>query len=130
MDANGGLHEPSTSSRTPGAMIRRVLVVAYCFPPHAAVGTLRTLRLVTHLATDGWHVQVLTGTPASYPEGAPIDDELLDTVPASVDIVRAVAARGLTRLARAARPFRRWCNKARPGTGGSPSTATSPERRK
>lgn len=117
---------PMAPAAGPAVPARRALVVAYCFPPHAAVGTLRTLRLVTQLAADGWSVQILTGAPASYSEGTPIDGELLRSVPANVGIVRAGAARGLTQLSRAARPFKRWLRPDRPVTGGLPGVSTAP----
>jgi hypothetical protein len=57
------------------------LVVAYDFPPHAAIGTMRTLRLVQRLAEDGWDVKVLTSDPRSYKAGTPVDEGLLARVP-------------------------------------------------
>jgi glycosyltransferase involved in cell wall biosynthesis len=72
---------------------RRVLVVAHCFPPHAAIGTMRTLRVVRQLHADGWQVTVLTAAPSSYLAGTPVDDALLERIPAGVRIIRADAWR-------------------------------------
>lgn len=72
---------------------RRVLVVAYNFPPHAAIGTMRTLRVVRQLAARGWEVSVLTGEPATYLPGTPVDAALLHNVPSRVRVVRAAAIR-------------------------------------
>jgi len=80
------------SSRRPSA-----LVVAYCFPPHAAIGTHRTLRLISHLASDGWHVRVLTVRPKDFLAGTPVDERLLDLIPAGVEVERTRAFRGLSR---------------------------------
>ena len=72
---------------------RSVLVVAYDFPPHAAVGTMRTLRLVRHLDRIGWKVRVLTGDPSTYLPSTPVDDALLARVPDAVEVIRAAAWR-------------------------------------
>ena len=72
---------------------RSVLVVAYDFPPHAAIGTMRTLRLVRHLDRIGWRVRVLTGDPATYLPGTPVDEALVERVPPSVEVIRAAAWR-------------------------------------
>ena len=51
----------------------RILVVAYDFPPHGAVGTMRTLRLVRQLHQTGWDVRVLTSAPETFLPGTPIE---------------------------------------------------------
>jgi glycosyltransferase involved in cell wall biosynthesis len=77
---------------------RRLLAVAYAFPPAAPIGTMRTLRLVRRLDADGWSTTVLTVSPRTYPSDMPLDDALLPAVPGSVDVVRAGIWRGLTKL--------------------------------
>lgn len=72
---------------------RSVLVVAYDFPPHAAIGTMRTLRLVRHLTRVGWKVSVLTGDPRTYLPSTPVDEALLARVPESVEVIRASSMR-------------------------------------
>ena len=64
----------------------RTLVIAYDFPPHAAIGTQRTLRFVRHIDAEGWPVAVLTGDPKQYRKGTPIDHGLLDRVPGGVNV--------------------------------------------
>jgi glycosyltransferase involved in cell wall biosynthesis len=81
----------------------RALVVAYDFPPHGAIGTMRTLRAVRQLHADGWDVTVLTSSPATYLPGTPIEARLLDDVPPGVRVIRARAFRGLDALTRAVR---------------------------
>ena len=93
-------------------MTRRALVVAYCFPPHAAIGTHRALRLVTHLAGRGWEIDVLTARPEAYLPGTAVDEGLLDRVPAGVRVTRTGAFRGLTRLGRALEPLKRTLRPA------------------
>lgn len=73
-----------------------VLVIAYDFPPHGAIGTQRTLRLVRHLAAEGWRITVLTGSPTTYLPSTPIDEGLLAQVPPEVTVLRAKAWRPLT----------------------------------
>ena len=71
----------------------RVLVVAYDFPPHAAIGTMRTLRVIRQLVTAGWDVTVLTSDPDSYLPTTPVDQALMDKVPPGVRILRAGSIR-------------------------------------
>lgn len=70
---------------------RHVLVVAYSFPPHGAIGTMRTLRVVRQLHAQGWQVTVLTGSPSHYLPQTPVDMALLARVPHAVRVVRAGA---------------------------------------
>jgi glycosyltransferase involved in cell wall biosynthesis len=78
---------------------RSVLVVAYDFPPHGAVGTMRTLRLVRHLDRRGWNVSVLTGDPETYLPGTPIDQDLVERVPDAVKVLYARAWRRVRPIA-------------------------------
>jgi glycosyltransferase involved in cell wall biosynthesis len=73
----------------------RALIVAYNFPPHGAVGTLRALRLVRQLDAEGWDVVVLAGAPATYLTGDPIEPGLAAQVPPGVRVVHARAVRPL-----------------------------------
>jgi glycosyltransferase involved in cell wall biosynthesis len=65
--------------------MKRVLVLAYLFPPIANSGTMRPLKFVKYLAEHGWDPIVITA--ASF-EGEPTDAALLDQVPPGVRIVR------------------------------------------
>jgi glycosyltransferase involved in cell wall biosynthesis len=95
-----------------------VLVVAYDFPPHAAIGTMRTLRVVQQLARQGWEITVLTSDPRTFREGTPVDHSLLSRVPAAVRIVRAPVYRGFDRL-------KRFVKRGRRASGGNGSAGTS-----
>ncbi len=87
----------------------RVLVVAYDFPPHAAIGTMRTLRVVRQLDARGWDVTVLTADPDSDLPQTPVDPALLSQVPSSVRVIRAGALRGWSRTEQMLRqPLRRF----------------------
>jgi glycosyltransferase involved in cell wall biosynthesis len=108
----------------------RILVVTAAFPPDGAVGGLRTLRLLKHLARTGSDAQVLTICPDTYRAGTVIDAELLSQVPEGVRIVRARAVRPIDWLAARLRrsPIRRSGAKAHPlngPAGGARASAVS-----
>lgn len=58
---------------------RRVLMLAYYYPPLLASGTSRTVGFATHLPTFGWHPVILTvgkARDAWVPLGAPIPPDM------------------------------------------------------
>ena len=69
---------------------RRVLVVAYYFPPMGLSGVQRTLKFVKYLPQFGWHPTVLTVEPRGYYAK---DDSLLRELEGrEVRVVRTPAA--------------------------------------
>ncbi len=64
---------------------RRVLVVAYYFPPSGGPGVQRVLKFVRYLPEFGWDPAVLTVEGADYPAR---DESLLAEIPESVPVVR------------------------------------------
>lgn len=66
--------------------MRRVLFLAYLFPPIANSGTRRSLSFANRLPDHGWEPLVLTVDPDPR---APVDRELMDEVRAGTRIVRA-----------------------------------------
>jgi glycosyltransferase involved in cell wall biosynthesis len=69
---------------------RRVLVIAYYFPPMGLSGVQRTLKFVKYLPMYGWKPTVLTAEPRGY---AAMDESLLeDLAGRDVRIVRTPAA--------------------------------------
>ena len=69
--------------------MRRVLVVAFQFPPFAgSSGVQRTLRFVQHLPRFGWQPIVLTAQPRAYDNVRP---DLLREIPAGLVVERAFA---------------------------------------
>ena len=104
------------------ALRPRVLVVAYDFPPHGAIGTMRTLRVVRELHARGWDVTVLTSDPAGFREHTPVEPALLDQVPPGVQIVRAGALRPWERLESVLK------RRKAESRGGGPGHATAPRR--
>ena len=74
---------------------RRVLVIAYYFPPMGLSGVQRTLKFVKYLSEFGWHPTVLTVEPRGYFVN---DDTLLAELEGrSVTVVRT-APSGPARL--------------------------------
>jgi len=112
-----------------GSDTSRLLVVACNFPPDAAVGTMRTLRLVKHLVSEGWAVDVLTIAPEGFRPGTVTDPALLARVPPAVTVLRARPLRPFERLAGAFKPNKPGQTpaaaaqapvEAGPGAGGRP----------
>jgi glycosyltransferase involved in cell wall biosynthesis len=66
--------------------MRKVLVVAYYFPPMGLSGVQRTLKFVKYLPLYGWQPTVLTVTPGSY---FAYDSSLLKEIePSQIRILR------------------------------------------
>jgi glycosyltransferase involved in cell wall biosynthesis len=86
---------------------RRALVITTNFPPDAAVGTMRTLRLVRYLAQAEWDIDVVTIAPETLRRGTVLDPALLDRVPPAVYVATPGAWRPLERLAAALKSGRR-----------------------
>jgi hypothetical protein len=69
--------------------MKRVLLIAYHYPPHAgSSGMQRTLRFSQDLHEFGWQPSVLSTHPRAYEKTS---TDLLPDIPASVDVVRAFA---------------------------------------
>ena len=72
-----------------GGTVKRVLMVAYHFPPLAgSSGVQRTLRFVQHLPSFGWEPLVLTTHPRAYEQTG---DDLLADIPEGTVVSRAFA---------------------------------------
>jgi glycosyltransferase involved in cell wall biosynthesis len=67
---------------------RRVLVVAYFFPPLGGAGVQRTLKFVKYLAALGWEATVVSTRSRLYPVR---DASLQDDVPDATCVVRTAA---------------------------------------
>jgi glycosyltransferase involved in cell wall biosynthesis len=79
--------------------VKRLLLVAYFFPPLGGGGCQRSLKLVRYLAPAGWESAVVT---AADPDYWIVDPTLLEEIPASCEIlrVRALTSQRLLRLLR------------------------------
>src|SRR5215813_9488403 len=79
------------------ASMRRVLMVAYHFPPYSgSSGLWRTLSFCRYLPHHGWHPLVLTTRPSAYPETSDYAD---DDLPPSVQVERVRALDAARHLA-------------------------------
>jgi glycosyltransferase involved in cell wall biosynthesis len=76
--------------------VKRVLVVAYFFPPLGGAGVQRTLKFIRYLPEHGWAPAVVTTSSTAYPVA---DASLLDEIPAGTRVVRAFEPRPWQRLA-------------------------------
>lgn len=64
---------------------KRILIIAYHFPPDAAVGALRPLKFVKYLPHYDWEPYVLTVRPEYYPS---LDRSRLDEIPSLSRVFR------------------------------------------
>ncbi len=67
--------------------MKRLLVVAYYFPPSSVTGTHRTLGFVKYLAQEGWHSSILC---ARNPIDPMQDPSLLSKVPPGTHVTRTM----------------------------------------
>lgn len=101
---------------------RRVLLIAYEFPPSAGGGVQRISKFAKHLPENGWLPQVLTGRPVS---GRPIDAGLEAGVE-GIPVERLASRHVATAVARALRPFKRAARRGASDTGGLPDAPARP----
>lgn len=109
--------------------MKRVLMLAYFFPPSKAAGTFRTLRFVRDLPACGWAPSVLTVRDRTYLPSE-LDAALLHKVPDATRVHRAAAPpyhRWYKRAVEAAKALRRGgrraaapCGVPAPGSGDGP----------
>jgi glycosyltransferase involved in cell wall biosynthesis len=78
---------------------RRVLVLAYFFPPLGGAGVQRTLKALKYLPEHGWRATVVTTSSTTYPVS---DPSLTTEIPAGTRVVRAFEPRSLAVLQRLA----------------------------
>jgi glycosyltransferase involved in cell wall biosynthesis len=64
---------------------KKVLIIAYYFPPSGGAGVQRTLKFIKYLPPLGWEPVVLTVRDADYPA---YDDSLLAELPPDLQIYR------------------------------------------
>ena len=65
--------------------MKRVLFLAYLFPPIANSGTQRPLKFVKYLSQYGWQPTVVT---AAHADGHRVDEAMLADIPAGVAVER------------------------------------------
>jgi glycosyltransferase involved in cell wall biosynthesis len=99
---------------------RRVLFVAYYFPPLGGGGVQRSAKFVRYLPEHGFEPVVLTGPGPAGERWAPADDSVVADVPEGVQVIRvpgpvptpdgATRSR-LRKLVCAPTPFDRWWSR-------------------
>lgn len=67
-------------------MAKKVLLIAYYWPPSNAAGTHRPLRFARHLGQFGWEPVVLTAAPPFYDR---YDANLIERVPKDITVLKA-----------------------------------------
>ena len=104
---------------TEPALRRNLLVLAYSFPPSAAIATHRSLAFVKYLQEHGWRSHVLSAENPVYPAR---DDALMAQIPSSAHVVRTIDRDMLTVLQPIYQRLRgRRDQSAQSDTGGAPS---------
>lgn len=66
--------------------MKKILIVAYYFPPVAASGAMRPLAFCRFLESLGWSPRVLTTNPASVYPSPSMDRQLLTKIPSGVRV--------------------------------------------
>lgn len=78
--------DPSADTENSEQQLRRVLVVAYYFPPMGLSGVQRTAKFVKYLPQAGWRPTVLTCEPGGY---FAFDHSLWDEIrDAGIEVIR------------------------------------------
>jgi len=85
-------------SVTAAPLSKRVLVIAYFFPPIGATGAMRPLNFCRHLPSYGWQPKVISTDPRSAVPFQPTDLQLLNKLPAGIDVLRIPHGNPLMRL--------------------------------
>ena len=83
-----GLHSGAVFCWRADRLMKRVLLVAYYFPPIAISGAMRPLGFCRYLEQYGWVPQILTTEVGSVYPPQPVDESLWDQVPPSVRVTR------------------------------------------
>ena len=68
--------------------MKKVLIVAYYFPPIAASGSMRPLGFCRYLDAYGWRPRVLTTEPGSVRPPVRVDESLLKKLPDNIRVDR------------------------------------------
>ncbi len=66
--------------------MKHLLIIAYYFPPVAASGSFRILGFCRYLERYGWRPRVLAADPGSIYPLEPIDEQLCERLPATVQV--------------------------------------------
>jgi len=85
--SRSGSADSSWTTRTPAA-VRKLLLLAYFFPPIGGAGAQRNTKLARYLPEFDWELSVVTGPGLPEYHWTPIDNTLLEEIPADVRVCR------------------------------------------
>ncbi|KAA3612085.1 MAG: hypothetical protein DWQ05_18970 [Calditrichaeota bacterium] len=77
---------------------KKLLAIAFIYPPMARAGVHRSVRFVRYLKELGWEISVLTPDEKYYPPQTPIDHGLNNKIPEGVTISRTAVFQGMYKL--------------------------------
>jgi glycosyltransferase involved in cell wall biosynthesis len=97
---------------------KKVLIIAYLFPPIGGGGVQRALKMAKYLGQFGWEVHVLTVEPSHH---VSLDHSLLDQLPKDVHIHRSKELQLWNRSAKTENP-----TKITPTPTPTPAPAPAP----
>jgi glycosyltransferase involved in cell wall biosynthesis len=97
--------------------MRRVLMVAYYFPPTSTSGSMRPLGFCRHLWEFGWLARVLTTDPTSVNPPLSHDETLCNRVPQRVHVDRVPHANALRFLVDVRNRLKRRVVELQPSQG-------------
>jgi len=81
--------------------MKRVLMIAYFFPPVGGIGVAgaqRVLKFAKYIRHYNWQPVVLTAKEEAYESYLELDQALLEKVPVGVQVVRTSVFRGMARV--------------------------------
>src|SRR5438046_1743408 len=84
----GAANRRPRGSRIMSAAMKRVLFLAYFFPPIGGGGVQRSVKFVRYLPRCGYDPVVVTAPGGTRGRWTPHDETLLGEIPASTDIQR------------------------------------------
>lgn len=103
-------------------MAKRLLIVAYYYPPVATSGAMRPLAFSRYLDRDLWQPIVLAADPASVDPELGFDAGLAERIPPDVQVIRASHGDPI-------RAVSRWRGILNTGASGRPLSGTTHARR-
>lgn len=114
--------------------MKKVLLIAYYFPPIAATGAMRPLHFCRYLRSYGWAVQVLATDLGSVLPPHAADRHLLDRISPDIEVTRIQHPNPIGRLLRVRERFSRLLARRKlsssislaGGRGGTPELAIGP----
>lgn len=76
---------------------KKILIIAYFFPPYREVGAFRIKKLVKYFSEFGWDISVITVKPEYYDEEN-IDVKLIGEIPDTVKVIRTDRLKEFTKF--------------------------------